>query len=544
MLFSVLILGQNKTSIIGNQKWVVSLKDFGAKGDGISDDSDAFQKAIDFCETNKRKTLFIPFGRYLLKNSVSFKNGGVQLIGEGALLREESWVNVENKANNTDNINSSEFIIPKNSTGIIFDKNVRDPIRIADIQFRTLQSRQTGNTTAILFKSEWGGPTWPFIIERCHFTGFNFAIKFSAQNQYLVAFIQLRQNAFNQNDECVFFSDIQSKGGPVGIRNLAWGFIFENNMCHDNSRIIRGTFAKGEVNIRNNNMEGNIKYADGKSPDYIVDMEISNATVNFEGNHFESVISDAVYVSSVFKDGKGIYLPFNNTTALNPKNKIFIKGNNFDGISNNYKAFTLKGILVYNYDQVDLFLDQCDLRINESNEKNIFLTEFAKENGTVIKIPINTKKDTDNNPSNKKETLAKYLNANRQFKKVTAFNLNEKLTNVKPVKAEDKYLVANIEVINEIGTMFLGWSTTFVITYELNNVKKTISKSVNGNYGFKQGKNFNMAIIPNFLPKNAQNAYFTAMMDYNKDVLANTHFYYSTTSELFVSQNPVFASTR
>jgi hypothetical protein len=35
-LFSVLILGQNQKSIIGDQKWVVSLKDFGAKGDGYS----------------------------------------------------------------------------------------------------------------------------------------------------------------------------------------------------------------------------------------------------------------------------------------------------------------------------------------------------------------------------------------------------------------------------------------------------------------------------------------------------------------------------
>lgn len=542
LLFSVLILGQNQKSIIGDKKWVVSLKDFGATGDGISDDSDSFQKAIDFCETNKRKTLFIPFGKYLLKKSVVFKTGGVQLIGEGALLREESWFIDVNKK--VVDINSSEFIIPKNNTGIIFDKDVRDPIRIVDIQFSSLEKRQVGNTTAILFQSEWGGPTWPFIIERCHFTGFNFAIKFNAQNQYLVAFIQLRQNAFNQNDECVFFSDIQSKNKQVGIRNLAWGFIFENNKCHDNSRIIRGTFAKDEVSIRNNNMEGNIKYADGRNPNYIVDIEISNASVNFEGNHFESILSDAVYVSSIFKDDKGIYLPFINTTALSPKNKIFIKGNNFDGISNNYKPFTLKGILIYNYDQVNLFLDQCDLRMNESNEKNIFLTELAKANGTVIKIPINTKNFTSNNLNNGKEIWTNYLNANRQFKKATAFNLNEKLFNVKRVKIEDKYLVANIEVINEIGTMFLGLSTTFIITYELNNVSKTISKSVNGNYGFKQGRNFNIAVTPNFLPENVQNAYFTAMIDYNKDILENKHFYYNANSELFVSQNSMVVSTR
>lgn len=535
ILFSfiaTMTFGQKPKSKLVEQKLLISLKDFGAVGDGKNDDSDAFQKAIDYCENNKRKTLFVPFGKYLLKKSVYFKTGGVQLLGEGALLREESWIDRENIKN--DVINSSELIVPKDNTGIVFDKNVRDPVRIVGIQFSSQQGRQVGKTTGILFQSEWNGPTWPFIIERCHFTGFNYAIKFASSNQYLVAFMQFRQNAFNQNDECVYFSDINSTNKQSGVRNLAWGFTFEDNMCHDNSRIIRGTFAKDAVNIRNNNMEGNIKYANGNPPSYIVDLEISNATVNFEGNHFEAILSDAVYVSSVFADKNGEYLPFSNTTALNPKNKIFIKGNNLDGAASNFKPFTLKGILVYNYDQVNLFLDQCDLRVNESNEKNVFLTEFAKENGTVIKVPIN----------NGKETLKSYLNTNKQFKKATALNLNEKLSNLKQLKIEDKFLVAKIEVINEIGTLFLG-STTFVITYELNNVIKTISKSVNSNYGFKQGRNLSIAVVPNFLPKNAQNAHFTAMVDYSKNILENRYFYYNTTAELLVSQNPIFAvSTR
>lgn len=533
-LFSVLILGQNQKSIIGDQKWVVSLKDFGAKGDGIADDSDSFQKAVDFCEKNKRKTLFIPFGKFLLKKSVSFKTGGLQLIGEGALLREESWLNETN--NKAVNINSSELIIPKNNTGIIFDKNVKDPIRIADIQFSSLEKRQPGNTTAILFQSEWDGPVWPFIIERCHFTGFNFAIKFKAQNQYLVAFVQLKQNAFNQNDECVFFSDIQPKDKQAGIRNLAWGFTFENNMCHDNSRIIRGAFAKDAVNIRDNNMEGNIKYSDGRVPNYLVDIEVSNATVNFEGNHFESIISDAVYVSSVFKDENNNYLPVIRTTALNPKNKIFIKGNNFDGVSNSFKPFTFKGLLVYNYDQVSLFLDECDLRLNESNEENIYLTDFAKKVGTVIKIPVdlNNKKNAVNIGSYRKNDIANWAKQNKQFTLVNSGIARVKEKKYQKISANDQLLVAEVEILNENGTQFLGISTIFEIEYILNGKKEVITKSVRGNYGYKLGRNKNIALIPNCLPSNAQDAKYTASLDYNNDIIGKKSFYLNIIPKLYV----------
>ncbi len=58
----------------------VSVKDFGATGDGTTDDTAAIQKAID---TNPGKTIALPEGRYLLGDVVTIGDSGTVLQGEG-----------------------------------------------------------------------------------------------------------------------------------------------------------------------------------------------------------------------------------------------------------------------------------------------------------------------------------------------------------------------------------------------------------------------------------------------------------------------------
>lgn len=515
LLFSSLIYSQVSSSLYEN------ISKYGAKGDGLTDASTAIQKAVDYCEKNSIKTLLIPNGKYLLKKSVVFRRGGIQMIGTGALLREESWLgSVDKMFADSKPFEGCTFVIEKNVSGFVYDKTVADPVRISNIQFLAKEGRTVGNTVAIDFRSEYGGPTWPFIIEKCNFRGFNFAVKFDSDNQYNVAFLQMSQNAFSQNDECIYFSDLPEKSiKNVGMRNLSWGFDFLNNQCHDNSRVIRGTFAKDQVNIKNNNMEGNIPYADGRKPKNIVDLEISNATVNFEGNHFESVISDCVYISSAFMNKEGGFFAYSGSTTGSDKNKIFLKGNNFDGINEGkFKAISLKGLQVYNYDQYLMYLDECDIRQNSANALNIFLSDNAKSAGSVIKTPFGKYENASLVLPNYTQ-IRQFTNGSKKITKIVSANCNLDFSRVNksdgaifgngsqtmPVAASDRFIGASFIVNNPVSSGFLGVSIVFYVSYNLNGKTVNDIKYASGNYGTEVGFTTMTGIIPNSFPKNAKN---------------------------------------
>lgn len=59
---------------------VASVKDHGCKGDGVTDDTRAFQAALDAAEPG---ALLIPKGRYLLSGQLILRRNGVVLRGEG-----------------------------------------------------------------------------------------------------------------------------------------------------------------------------------------------------------------------------------------------------------------------------------------------------------------------------------------------------------------------------------------------------------------------------------------------------------------------------
>jgi hypothetical protein len=61
----------------------VSAKDFGARGDGIADDTDALRTAIDAARSTGH-SLFIPAGNYLIRGLTIA--GGIDIYGEGAPL--------------------------------------------------------------------------------------------------------------------------------------------------------------------------------------------------------------------------------------------------------------------------------------------------------------------------------------------------------------------------------------------------------------------------------------------------------------------------
>ncbi len=73
--------------------------DFGAKGDGVTDDTEAFRKAVSH---TKKGTLLIPAGRYVLRDTIRITQGGLVLrgagIGKTVLVMPQSLSQIKGKS--------------------------------------------------------------------------------------------------------------------------------------------------------------------------------------------------------------------------------------------------------------------------------------------------------------------------------------------------------------------------------------------------------------------------------------------------------------
>ncbi|MBP2617269.1 glycosyl hydrolase family 28-related protein [Chryseobacterium jejuense] len=542
----------------------LTVKMFGAVGDGLANDSSAIQKAVDFCETTSQKTLFFPPGDYLLNTPIQISRGGVKFLGSGALLREESWFPNSPVYSSFPKppFSGCSLIIPKNSSAIVFKGSVVDPISIEAIQFLAKEGRTVGETYAINFKSEFTGPTWPFVIKDCHFRGFNRALSFKSDTAYNVAWVQITGSAFSQNDECVYFDFASDKQ-----RNLSWGFLFENNKCHDNTRVIYGYFAKDLVKIVNNNFEGSIPYSNDPYivlPDpvkekahyhdyYSIDIEIDNAVVQFFGNHFEGMKNHAVYISSLRKDIQGNYMPTFGSTSLSNKNKVEIFGNNMDGMTVNEQIkFNLTGVQVINKDDVPLSVHACEILENNATSANIFLNPEAKKNGTIIKFS-----DTDGSSYLFNNTLDNYgvrkIPATPKSLLIDGEQYESKGNNTSDNNNNNHYWGGSTLAFNSI-PKYLGASfkiksrldifaaSVFFNIFHLNgsNPSETYAKDIPGTLFQKGGDSLIVAIIPNdnYYPDVTTKNVFSAGLSIGnleqKNILVSTDVTYFT----FSSENP------
>ena len=61
----------------------VSVKDFGAVGDGVTDDTAAIQAAIDYASTTGGNQVLFPSGRYNTSSTINITADGISLVGHG-----------------------------------------------------------------------------------------------------------------------------------------------------------------------------------------------------------------------------------------------------------------------------------------------------------------------------------------------------------------------------------------------------------------------------------------------------------------------------
>lgn len=92
---SIINLGTEADRTLADWKGeVISVKDYGAKGDGVSDDTQAFQKAFNKVAAGGYFELKIPAGRYILSDKISLTNTAaskVSIIGAGSESTVLDW---------------------------------------------------------------------------------------------------------------------------------------------------------------------------------------------------------------------------------------------------------------------------------------------------------------------------------------------------------------------------------------------------------------------------------------------------------------------
>lgn len=83
---------------------IINVKDFGAKGDGVTDDTESIQRAIDRVAVRGGGIVYVPAGKYIQCNTIIIKNR-VRLIGDG------DWLTIIQKSDgmNKDAVVSDNF---------------------------------------------------------------------------------------------------------------------------------------------------------------------------------------------------------------------------------------------------------------------------------------------------------------------------------------------------------------------------------------------------------------------------------------------------
>ena len=140
---------------------VVSVKDFGAVGDGVADDTAAIQAALTHCIANKT-SLFFSNGTYLYKPNSTFDLNlhdaitSLKMFGEGVI--------------------ATKFLIDFN--GLAFNVNnywERGPLQLEDMTFELANPATNSNATGFYFRRILSGvPRWgaSWKITNCDFLKF------------------------------------------------------------------------------------------------------------------------------------------------------------------------------------------------------------------------------------------------------------------------------------------------------------------------------------------------------------------------------------
>ena len=341
----------------------ISVKNFGAVGDGVTDDGSAIQAAMDYCQQNMVDLIF-PSGKYMISYPLIYRNNGFynySIIGSGG--GSEIVLTTKNRSGI---IGNDAFGIDVNQNAaivVVTDTNQSKYCRISGLRFSTTANADYGIFLSITENS---------LITDCFFEGFKFGIYDSGSWVQRIS----RCIARNVTDTGFYIADGTStfitecyadyaergyylKAGYSSIQNSAadhcsrWSYVFGggaggnaetdaitvsmNNCGSENSGTGAAIYVDGRVSLGVSNYHaGNYEpYQTQKTP-FLVDVSSRGRESNFTFNNVRCVNFEYLFNDS---SSSGNLISLTNVTSrseltgkylLSPTSKLI--ENSVDGV--------------------------------------------------------------------------------------------------------------------------------------------------------------------------------------------------------------------
>jgi len=255
------------TTVQAKLREIVSVKDFGAVGDGSTDDSGAVQNAVNYLFVSGGNGLYFPNGTYYFASTVSLPLPSRSLRIFGTSSAGFTYVRP-----------GGSSITGAVGLAALFLLTGPDPTVGGNYGFEVDHLDFNGNSKGVVsaIKNVVGGsPARPVSIHNCHFNQFQKAlssdITSGTVNNSGIADVSITENTFQGNDLVLW-----------GAGNKCWQNIaFYRNTAEQNGGVFfcdTGSF-DGTLTIRDNDLEG--------QPN-ILNVIGGNLKVDLSNNYFEN----------------------------------------------------------------------------------------------------------------------------------------------------------------------------------------------------------------------------------------------------------------
>jgi len=295
--------------------FIINVADFGIVADGKSDDSKAFQKAIDEAKRSGARLIYVPPARYYFDNTVYIDVEGIKIYSEGGLSYQNSpsWY-ITGKIG----INSLFTIIDSKDNNMSFE--------MEGINFYS-KDVKSGPISVIEVNTTYDKPSRGFTLSKCSFSGFESCIHFNSKtkdNRYTWGFVNIHDNVFIGNTYSVL-----ATSGVLSFR-------FERNESEQGGRIKGHIW--GNIWIVNNNLEGQSNPIDIKAP--------GTANVYLAHNYYESNMSSDAINKFSFGGGDSQVKVGPNFNMFETKNFLSVEGAKviFEGEGDISSTFVFSGL--------------------------------------------------------------------------------------------------------------------------------------------------------------------------------------------------------